>query len=46
MLYEVITVADAVGERLARLGGDFQVLKPHLNTRPKVYYASLDGEVR
>jgi len=25
---------------------DVQVLKPHLNTRPKVYYASLDGEVR
>jgi hypothetical protein len=23
-----------------------QVLKPHLNTRPKVFYASLDGEVR
>jgi len=23
-----------------------QVLKPHLNTRPKVYYANLDGEVR
>jgi Fe-S-cluster-containing dehydrogenase component len=22
-----------------------QVLKPHLNTKPKVYYASLDGEV-
>ena len=25
---------------------DVQVLKPHLNTRPKVHYASLDGEVR
>ncbi len=25
---------------------DLQVLKPHLNTRPKVYYANLDGEVR
>ena len=25
---------------------DVQVLKPHLNTEPKVYYASLDGEVR
>ena len=25
---------------------DVQVLKPHLNTKPKVYYASLDGEVR
>jgi len=23
-----------------------QVLKPHLNTEPKVYYANLDGEVR
>jgi len=23
-----------------------QVLKPHLNTKPKVYYANLDGEVR
>jgi Fe-S-cluster-containing dehydrogenase component len=23
-----------------------QVLKPHLNTRPKVHYANLDGEVR
>jgi hypothetical protein len=23
-----------------------QVLKPHLNTKPKVYYADLDGEVR
>ena len=22
------------------------VLKPHLNTEPKVYYANLDGEVR
>jgi len=25
---------------------DVQVLKPHLNTKPKVHYASLDGEVR
>jgi tetrathionate reductase subunit B len=25
---------------------DIQVLKPHLNTKPKVYYANLDGEVR
>jgi Fe-S-cluster-containing dehydrogenase component len=25
---------------------DVQVLKPHLNTKPKVYYADLDGEVR
>ena len=25
---------------------DLQVLKPHLNTKPKVYYANLDGEVR
>ncbi len=25
---------------------DIQILKPHLNTRPKVYYANLDGEVR
>jgi tetrathionate reductase subunit B len=25
---------------------DVQVLKPHLNTKPKVYYASLDVEVR
>jgi Fe-S-cluster-containing dehydrogenase component len=25
---------------------DVQVLKPHLNTKPKVYYANLDGEVR
>ena len=25
---------------------DIQVLKPNLNTKPKVYYASLDGEVR
>ena len=24
---------------------DVQVLKPHLNTEPKVYYANLDGEV-
>jgi hypothetical protein len=22
------------------------VLKPHLNTEPKVYYANLDGEVK
>lgn len=25
---------------------EIQVLKPYLNTEPKVYYASLDGEVR
>jgi Fe-S-cluster-containing dehydrogenase component len=25
---------------------DIQVLKPHLNTKPKVFYANLDGEVR
>jgi Fe-S-cluster-containing dehydrogenase component len=25
---------------------DVQVLKAHLNTRPKVYYGNLDGEVR
>ena len=25
---------------------DIQVLKPQLNTRPKVFYANLDGEVR
>ena len=25
---------------------EVQVLKPHLNTEPKVYYANLDGEVR
>ncbi len=25
---------------------DIQVLKPHMNTEPKVYYANLDGEVR
>ena len=25
---------------------ELQVLKPNLNTRPKVYYANLDGEVR
>jgi Fe-S-cluster-containing dehydrogenase component len=25
---------------------DLQVLKPQLNTKPKVYYANLDGEVR
>jgi tetrathionate reductase subunit B len=25
---------------------DIQVLKPHHNTNPKVYYANLDGEVR
>jgi Fe-S-cluster-containing dehydrogenase component len=24
---------------------EIQVLKPHLNTKPKVYYAHLDGEV-
>ena len=26
--------------------GKLQVLKPHLNTEPKVYYVNLDGEVR
>jgi Fe-S-cluster-containing dehydrogenase component len=31
--------------RFARLSKS-QVLKPHLNTEPKVYYANLDGEVR
>ncbi len=31
--------------RFARLN-EIQVLKPHLNTKPKVYYANLDGEVR
>jgi Fe-S-cluster-containing dehydrogenase component len=31
--------------RFARFN-DIQVLKAHLNTKPKVYYASLDGEVR
>jgi len=25
---------------------ELQVLKPNLNTKPKVYYANLDGEVR
>ena len=25
---------------------EIQVLKPHLNTKPKVFYANLDGEVR
>ena len=25
---------------------DIQVLKPHLNTKPKVFYANMDGEVR
>jgi hypothetical protein len=25
---------------------EIQVLKPHLNTKPRVYYANLDGEVR
>jgi hypothetical protein len=25
---------------------DIQVLKAHMNTKPKVYYANLDGEVR
>jgi Fe-S-cluster-containing dehydrogenase component len=28
--------------RMARL----QVLKPYLNTKPKVFYTNLDGEVR
>ncbi len=32
-------------ERFMRMN-KLQVLKPHLNTGPKVYYASLDGEVR
>ncbi|MFQ6045669.1 MAG: 4Fe-4S dicluster domain-containing protein [Gemmatimonadales bacterium] len=31
--------------RFIRLN-EIQVLKPHLNTKPKVYYANLDGEVR
>lgn len=31
--------------RFTRLN-EIQVLKPHLNTKPKVYYAHLDGEVR
>jgi len=31
--------------RLMRLN-HVQVLKPHLNTRPRVFYANLDGEVR
>jgi Fe-S-cluster-containing dehydrogenase component len=40
-----------VKERVTPLGrfmrlNDIQVLKPHLNTKPKVYYANLDGEVR
>lgn len=40
-----------VHERVTPLGrfmrfNDIQVLKPHLNTKPKVYYANLDGEVR
>lgn len=40
-----------VGKRVTPLGrfmrfNDVQVLKPHLNTKPKVYYANLDGEVR
>lgn len=30
--------------RFRRLN-DLQVLKPHLNTKPKVFYANLDGEV-
>ncbi len=30
--------------RFTRLN-EIQVLKPHLNTKPKVYYANLDGEV-
>jgi len=32
-------------DRFQRLN-KIQVLKPHLNTDPKVYYANLDGEVR
>jgi Fe-S-cluster-containing dehydrogenase component len=40
-----------VRQRVTPLGrfmrfNDIQVLKPHLNTKPKVYYANLDGEVR
>ncbi|MCK5447932.1 MAG: 4Fe-4S dicluster domain-containing protein [Gemmatimonadota bacterium] len=31
--------------RFMRLN-EIQVLKPHMNTKPKVYYANLDGEVR
>ncbi len=31
--------------RFMRLN-DIQVLKAHMNTKPKVYYANLDGEVR
>jgi len=32
-------------ERFMRMN-EIQVLKPHLNTKPKVFYANLDGEVR
>ncbi len=40
-----------VRQRVTPLGrfmrfNDIQLLKPHLNTKPKVYYANLDGEVR
>ncbi len=40
-----------VRQRVTPLGrfmrfNEIQVLKPHLNTKPKVYYANLDGEVR
>ncbi|MEJ2312534.1 MAG: 4Fe-4S dicluster domain-containing protein [Gemmatimonadales bacterium] len=31
--------------RFMRLN-EIQVLKPHMNTKPRVYYANLDGEVR
>jgi tetrathionate reductase subunit B len=39
---------NSVASPLARLKrmSDIHVLKPHLNTEPKVYYANLDGEVR
>ena len=40
-----------VRQRVTPLGrfmrfNDVQLLKPHLNTKPKVYYANMDGEVR
>jgi Fe-S-cluster-containing dehydrogenase component len=31
--------------RLLRMA-QIQVLKPYLNTKPKVFYTNLDGEVR
>jgi len=39
---------NSVASPLARLKrmNKIHVLKPHLNTEPKVYYANLDGEVR